>query len=234
MALFFDGLPCPLCGVKMTSNDRRFATTHFLGPESDLHRFSDAVMHWDCYAKWDHRTRFGRMYFKCHRKWHELGFPPNSIVYSDDQIHVSTYPKKHPRTVDVMLAETGSGFSIAIDDWEGWLSGKCFEDCQHPIERDALVAVLPQLRTRLPTAKAVVVATRRTEKRDTMKLPLSRDEFACVYLAVRAAMEGLACPGCGHISTEYDFVRVEQVSEVGPQSHLVCRDCGREFGPADV
>jgi hypothetical protein len=52
MALFY-GQPCPLCGVNMTTDDRRFATSHFLVPGSDLWQFSDAVMYWDCYADVD-------------------------------------------------------------------------------------------------------------------------------------------------------------------------------------
>jgi hypothetical protein len=44
------GQPCPPCDAKMATGDRRFATPHSLGPESDLRRFSGAVMHWDCYA----------------------------------------------------------------------------------------------------------------------------------------------------------------------------------------
>ncbi|OAI47673.1 hypothetical protein AYO44_09250 [Planctomycetaceae bacterium SCGC AG-212-F19] len=43
MALFW-GQECPLCGIKMTTSDRLFATSHFLGPASDLWQFSDAVM----------------------------------------------------------------------------------------------------------------------------------------------------------------------------------------------
>ncbi|MEW6744459.1 MAG: hypothetical protein AB1486_17025 [Planctomycetota bacterium] len=59
-------------------------------------------------------------------------------------------------------------------------------------------------------------------------------EFACQKLADRAATKGVACPGCGVFSTNYEFVRVDQASESGPQSHLVCRGCGKEFGPSAV
>jgi hypothetical protein len=60
--------------------------------------------------------------------------------------------------VDVMLAATGSGFRIRLGDWEDWLDGEWFECCHHEIEREALAAVLPLLRSKLPTAEAVVPA----------------------------------------------------------------------------
>lgn len=238
MALFY-GQPCPLCGVKMTNDDRRYATSHFLGPESDLWRFSDAVMHWDCYAKWEHRPRFGRMYFEAKRAWsgHNSYW---GVAHSDDLVLVTTNPDKFVGEVDVMLAETGSGFRIPLADWEDWLGGEWFDTCRHEIEREALAAVLPLLRSKLPTADAIIAAAR-MEGQDESPIDAAggmvarvSHEFACQKLAERAVTKGVACPDCGAFSTDYEFVRVEQVSESGPQSHLVCRGCGKEFGPADV
>jgi hypothetical protein len=84
MALFC-GQECPLCGVKMKNSDRLFGTSHFLGPNSDLWQFSDAVVHWDCYAKWEHRARFGRMYFEAKREWsgHSSYW---GVVHADGQV----------------------------------------------------------------------------------------------------------------------------------------------------
>jgi hypothetical protein len=156
MALFY-GQPCPLCGVNMTDADRRFATSHFLGSESDLWEFSDAVMHWDCYATWEHRARFGRLYFDAKRQWSGRN-PHWGVAHSDDQVLVTANPDKYVGEVDVMLAETGSGFRVPLLDWEDWLAGEWFEGCHHEIERDALATVLPLLRTKLPTAEAVIAA----------------------------------------------------------------------------
>ena len=238
MALFY-GQPCPLCGVNMTNGDRRFATSHFLGPESDLWQFSDAVMHWDCYAKWEHQARFGRMYFEAKRAWssHNRYW---GIAHSDDQLFVTANPDKLVGEIDVMLAETGSGFRVPLADWEDWLGGEWFEACRHDIEREAMATVLPLLRSKLPTADAVVAAAGMDGEYESAIAAAGgivarvSHEFACQKLAERAATKGVACPGCGSFSTEYEFVRVEQVSESGPQSHLVCRGCGKEFGPADV
>lgn len=238
MALFY-GQPCPLCGVKMTDNDRLFATSAFLVPDSDLEEFSDAVMHWDCYAQWEHRARFGRMYFEAKRKlsghndyW--------SVAHSDDQLLVTTNPDKLVSEVDVMLAETGSGFRVSLADWEDWLNGEWIESCHHTIEREALLAVLPLLQSKLPTANSVITAA--GMKTDNESLTASEGgmvarishEIACQKLAERATRKGVTCPGCGTFSTNYQYMRVEMVSEDGPQSHLICRRCGKEFGPMDV
>lgn len=238
MALFY-GQPCPLCGVKMTNDDRRFATSHFLGPDSDLWQFSDAVMHWDCYAKWELRARFGRLYLDAQKEWSgQNRFW--GVAHSDDQVLVTANPDKLVGEVDVMLAETGSGFRVPLSDWEDWLAGEWFEGCRHEIEREALAAVLPLLRSKLPTADAIVAAAGVGGEDESpiaaaggMVARISH-EFACQKLAERAASKGLACPDCGAFSTDYEFVRSEQVSESGPQSHLVCNSCGKEFGPAEV
>jgi hypothetical protein len=237
MALFY-GQECPLCGIKMTDSDRLFATSHFLGP-GDLWEFSDAVMHWDCYAKWEHRARFGRMYFEAKRQCSGQN-SSWGLAHSDDQVLVTANPDKLVAGVYVMLAETGSGFFIALADWEDWLAGEWFEGCHHEIERDALAAVIPLLHSRLPTAEAVVAAAGREMEAESEiaaqggMVARASYEFSCQNLAQRASTKGVVCPGCGSLSTDYEYRRVEQVSESGPQSHLVCRRCGKEFGPLDV
>lgn len=239
MAMFFEGQECPLCGAEMTDSDRLFATSHFLGPDSDLERFSDAVMHWDCYAKWEHRARFGRMYFEAKRQWSSRN-QYWGVAHSDDQLLVTTNADKLVGEVDVMLAETGSGFRVSLADWEDWLAGEWFESCNHVIEREALAAVLPLLRSKLPTADVLVRAAgmemdAESEIAAQGGLVASVSyQLACEKLAKRAATKGIACPRCGNFSTDYEYVRVDKVSESGPRSHLVCHGCGKEFGPADV
>src|SRR5262249_55918666 len=101
-----------------------------------------------------------------------------------------------------------------------------FKRCRHEIEREALATVFPLLRSKLPTAEALVAAA-------GMDVNSNR-ELACQRLAERAAIKGVACPGCGRFSTGYKYVRVGKVSEAGSQSHLVCCSCGQEFGPEDI
>jgi hypothetical protein len=64
----------------MTDEDRRFATSHFC-PDFDLWRFADAVMHWDCYAEWEHRPRFARTYFEQRKEWNASN-PHWGVAYS--------------------------------------------------------------------------------------------------------------------------------------------------------
>jgi hypothetical protein len=71
---------------------------------------------------------------------------------------VTANPDKFVGEVDVMLAETASGFRIPLADWEDWLGAEWFEICRHEIEREALGAVLPLLRSKLPTADAIIAA----------------------------------------------------------------------------
>lgn len=162
------------------------------------------------------------------------------VAHSDDRVLVTINPDKSVGEVDVTLAETGSGFRIAVDDWDDWLEGECFEQCNHEVEREALAGVIPLLRSKLPTAEAVVAAAGMGKDSGSEIASAGgivariSHEFAFEKFAARAASKGVACPGCGRFSRDYEYVRVERVSESGPQSHLVCLGCGREFGPEDV
>jgi hypothetical protein len=151
VALFFG--PCPLCGDEMSGDD----STHFLGPEGDRWRYSDAVMHWDCYALWEHRHRFAQMYFKDQREWIARN-PFWDIAHVDENVLIIANASEFVSEIDVTLAETASRFRIRLRDWEFWLGGNCFQYCHHEIEREALAAILPLLRFRFPTSNDVIGA----------------------------------------------------------------------------
>jgi hypothetical protein len=240
MGLFWEGYECPLCGVAMTGDDRRFGTTHFIEDhDHDLWQFSDASMHWDCYAQWEHRQRFARMYFDF---WRNLGGKNRVwvIVYLDDEVLVTTNPDRYIRQVDVMLAETGSSHRLDLADWEDWLAGEWAALCEHPVEREAMAPVMPLLRSRFPTSAALIAAA---GKRPTLQEWLAAcsplvarvtHELSSRNLAQRARAKGVGCPHCGKVSRKHRFVQVDGVTESGPQSHMTCRHCRKGFGPLDV
>ena len=64
MALFFSGeTPCSICGYVISEGDDFVGTTHFISDDSDpLWKFSDSVMHRQCYENWEHRDEFTTRY----------------------------------------------------------------------------------------------------------------------------------------------------------------------------
>jgi len=60
MALFFPGITeCSICGVVVNEDDNYFGTTHFIPDDSHhLWRFSDSIMHKECFRKWPHKDEF--------------------------------------------------------------------------------------------------------------------------------------------------------------------------------
>jgi hypothetical protein len=162
------------------------------------------------------------------------------VAFVDDRLLVTTNPDKFVAQISITLAETGSGFRVALADWADWLGGEWVEACHHAIEHDALATVIPLLQTKFPTAESVVaaagmqiVAKSEIGVADDLVTRLSY-ELACQKLAERVAVKGVACPGCGNFSTHYTYVRVEQISETGPLSYLMCHNCNRIFGPTDL
>lgn len=145
------GKDCPLCGVKMSQGDRLFKESHFIAdPDHDLSRFSDVVMHLDGYAPWAHRRRFARMDFESNVEWGESN-PYWGIAHRDDRFFGTVNPSTTVGEVDVLLAETGRSFRINMGDCETW-----FDGCHHEVKRAALADVIRQLRSKFPSAHAMV------------------------------------------------------------------------------
>jgi hypothetical protein len=212
------------------------------GLEPDLYRYVETPIHWDCYARWEHRPRFTRQYFAANLESirHNQYW---GIARCDERVFITVNPGEYVRQVDVLLAETGSSFRIHLDEWQGWLEGEWFEACRHEAEREVLAALIPSWRESLPTAEVVVEAAGMSEAAEGRQGWLGKPgsvvervayEFACQDLAERTVRKGLACPRCGAFSNDYDYRKVEAVSAAGPQSRLACKSCGGEFGPSDV
>lgn len=231
---------CPLCEGPITEEDAAYAARPF-PLEADLYRYVKVPIHWDCFARWEQRPRFASQYFAANvrsagdnRFW--------GVARCDERVLVTVNPAEFVKQIDVLLAETASSFRVHLDDWQDWLAGEWFEGCRHEAERDALGPVIPSLRDGLPTPEAVVEAAGMSsgetgqDAGGTLNPAVGRImyEIACRDLAERAARKGLACPQCGEFSDDYDYRAVETVSPDGPQSRLVCKGCGADFGPSDA
>ena len=75
MALFDPGFtPCALCGVVLTDDDDHVGTSHFIGDHNHpLYRYSDTLMHRECFLRWDHRAEFVDAYNAVMRRHHWMG-----------------------------------------------------------------------------------------------------------------------------------------------------------------
>jgi hypothetical protein len=65
MALIYKGVRCAICDreIDIDCKESYVATTRFIGDSSDpFWRFSDAVMHYDCFKAWPHRAEFVKKY----------------------------------------------------------------------------------------------------------------------------------------------------------------------------
>src|SRR6185369_3503408 len=94
-----------------------FATTHFIEDQSDrLYEYSDAGMHWDCYANWKYQRRFASQYFNAVRQW----IPKNpywAVVSETDAFLVSANPNLAEPMADIDIRAIGPGFRVPISEW---------------------------------------------------------------------------------------------------------------------
>lgn len=135
---------CALCGDPLT--EPIFATSHFIADQThDLYRFSDAAMHWTCYAKWPHQGRFSSMYFEAAVRRSETAPWPKYwpiLLRSADMLVLYGLAVDE---VSVFLRKSGTDTRIARDEWQHWLSGGWREQCRPGLQYDAIAEVIPEL-----------------------------------------------------------------------------------------
>ncbi len=135
---------CALCGEVLS--DSIFATGRFLNDRShEFYRFSDAAMHWNCYVRWPQQSRFAAVYFEAvsnrreqmrSQNWKTLLKSPDAFVGYDFAVD----------EVSVLLRKSGTDIRLHRSRWQAWLNGGWLHECRPELEREAVSAILPQLK----------------------------------------------------------------------------------------
>ncbi|MCA9903856.1 MAG: hypothetical protein KC547_08370 [Anaerolineae bacterium] len=149
--------PCALCGEPLKLPI--FATSHFIGnPLHRLYPYSDAAMHWRCYAQWEHQPEVARLHFRS--KVEGVAWDPFwGIAYLDRRVMVNANPTWESSEINVQFQLTGSGIRVEVDDWEQWVNDDWVRSSHHDLEHQALAEVIEALRFWLPTVKPLIQKT---------------------------------------------------------------------------
>ncbi len=132
------------CGNTLT--DPIFATSHFIADRTHgLWRYSDAVMHWDCYVLWPNQAKVASMYIEAAVKqsesdpwpkyWSVLLKSPNVLVLYGFAVN----------EVSVVLRKSGTDMRVSREMWQHWLRIGWREDCRPGLEYDAIAEISAQL-----------------------------------------------------------------------------------------
>ena len=135
---------CALCGNPLT--EPIFATSHFIADKShELYRFSDAAMHWDCYAGWPEQARFAAMYFEARlsaaesdpwpKYWPVLWKSSGALVQYGLAVN----------EISVILKKSGTDIRVARNEWPRWLNGEWRCGCRPGLEANAVRELIPDL-----------------------------------------------------------------------------------------
>ncbi len=154
MALFCEGMPCSLCRKPMLREQRLFGTWGiWLPSENPLVNYCDAVLHWDCYAVWEHQTSFARSYFE---SWVQgrNGNPYWRTAFLNDDVFVEVNPSPPVESAWVYVAATGTRHNPRLEDWKAWLHGENEHD--HPLEKAALASVKQVLQKHVPDKESLL------------------------------------------------------------------------------
>jgi hypothetical protein len=224
---------CVICQQRL--DDPIHAFYQFIAdPTHELYRYC-GYMHWDCFARWENREPFARQYFQ-HERW-IASRCKNAIAYADESLFVVVTPGKWHQFAVVHLAETASRFSVNLEDWEEWLDHRWIDRCHHDLEREALGDVLPTMRLVCPTPRDLYISAGIDPDQqwpDDPHEPSNHWKYllASMSLAIRAQHNGIACPLCGMVSTDYTFtaVKMEQLESL---PYLTCPHCDGNFGPRE-
>ncbi|MES2793912.1 MAG: hypothetical protein V4719_30140 [Planctomycetota bacterium] len=135
---------CAICDRPLS--DPIFATTAFISDPTDrLWPYSDAGMHWECYAKWKYQKRFAALYFDSVQQWISTN-PYWGIVAQTDAFILSANPNLNEPTADIDLRAIGPGFRVPILEWTDWINGGWDARCVHDLQRTAMLDIEARVR----------------------------------------------------------------------------------------
>ncbi|MBI3861184.1 MAG: hypothetical protein HY290_04745 [Planctomycetia bacterium] len=236
MALITNNSCCAICCQQLGTSPIFGTWGVFLPQDDPLVRFCDAPIHWSCYANWSERERFARAYFAF---WieHEKTNPYWARIFVDDEVFVTIGPAVSE--VSIRLAATGSDIRVPQAEWECWLEGAALDDAElQSMERDAIRAVLPRLKSAIPSIKRAAESVDWNAKHSLInsqgweRQNRTYEEYnaRCREGYRRIEQDGLSCPHCGRDSQDFRFLDVDEERK----SYFVCRNCARSFGPDDL
>jgi hypothetical protein len=145
---------CPLCDRPLC--DPLFGTTHFVSDTSDrLYPYSDAVMHWECYASWKYQKRFAAQYFDFRRLWmHQNEYW--ACIASTNTFLVAANPNLAEPMTHIDFRSIGPGFRVPIARWTNWLAGDWDACCCNDLQRYAILEVEDELRLLVPDSDSLL------------------------------------------------------------------------------
>tara|TARA_Y100001937_G_scaffold128230_4_gene203424 strand:- start:131647 stop:132198 length:552 start_codon:yes stop_codon:yes gene_type:complete len=133
---------CCLCGEILC--EPFYATSHFIADSNHpLFEFSDAPMHWSCYALWPDQTAFADLLFQT--KAQNAANDELWTVIFQNQTALVTYGRAVAE-LDVLLRKSGSSFRVHRDNWRNWCESDWPRDVSHSLEARALSEALPLLK----------------------------------------------------------------------------------------
>lgn len=144
---------CAICSLPLS--EPVFATTHFINNPSDrLYSFSDAGMHWDCYASWKYQRRFASQYFDCARQWKAKN-PYWPIVVETYEFLISANPNLPDPQSAIDIRAIGPGFRVPIPAWTSWINGGWNDSCEHDLQRLAMLDIEDRVRQSVPGSETL-------------------------------------------------------------------------------
>lgn len=253
MAIIITGkTQCSICGEVHGEGQRLYATSHFLGPEHPLHRYSDSGMHWECFESWKSRDEFVEAWvfvvtnpdpewgsYRAYSGQHcsvilrVLEFPDDPDSKSIKFECRRAVLRKNPGAT-VWIHATGLSFDTTLADWDEWLSEELTFD--NDWCGDAWRASFAELQS-LPSeelmtikdSSAAIEAWNTRAERDLLlehkRIEESRRLFASHNEKFHAHLRTRPdCPYCGG-----DFHNLKYYDNRGNQKNsiVICQGCAR-------
>lgn len=156
---------CALGNEAIATPPGAFMTSGQFLPKNDaLQRYCGKPICWPCYERWPERPRFAQAYVgawvTANRKnpfWWQ--------VHLDDAVYIAVNPQRSIEEASIRLLAVGDDLRVKLPEWKQWLAAPAVASPITDFERDALEAVLPDLRARFPDGNALVDAIDPAEKK---------------------------------------------------------------------
>lgn len=144
MALIFSGSKCAICHETISAPI--YATSGYIfNVPHKLGRYSDAAMHWDCFAKWEHQQEFANLYFEATVERAQSGSLYWYLIAQTKDVLVQYGAAIED--IIVSLRKSGTAIRVRREEWSQWIEDGWSSSYIHELEKLALEEVLPFLRS---------------------------------------------------------------------------------------
>lgn len=187
-----------------------------LDPARPMRQYLGTRVHTECYASWPKRPLFAATLTDIRHRLARLS--AQGCPWSDARVLLLL---ERGGPIELTLRATGTTLEIPRVEWPAYGA----PDSLRPFDREPLLAALPELRAKFPSAEALELAVDWAAQAAEREAAEAAFRVELRGLPIRARREGVRCPRCGRRVNDLELCEEELAAG--------CPSCGAALTPLD-